>query len=65
MAASTQKALEDIERRRVQLQQTVDQLRKSLSHWTTWEAEYEALKIGLKLIKELKVIIPKVTQEGG
>ena len=44
MAASTQNALEDIERRRVQLQQTVDQLRKSLSHWTTWEAEYEALK---------------------
>lgn len=44
MAASTQSALEDIERRRVQLQQTVDQLRKSLTHWTTWEAEYEALK---------------------
>jgi unconventional prefoldin RPB5 interactor 1 len=44
MAASTQRALEDIELRRVQLQQTVDQLRKSLSHWTTWEAEYEALK---------------------
>ncbi|EUC41126.1 hypothetical protein COCMIDRAFT_106979 [Bipolaris oryzae ATCC 44560] len=44
MAASTQSALEDIERRRVQLQQTVDQLRKSLNHWTTWEAEYEALK---------------------
>ncbi|XP_014554924.1 hypothetical protein COCVIDRAFT_28098 [Bipolaris victoriae FI3] len=44
MAASTQSTLEDIERRRVQLQQTVDQLRKSLNHWTTWEAEYEALK---------------------
>jgi unconventional prefoldin RPB5 interactor 1 len=44
MAASTQSALEDIERRRVQLQQNVDKLRKALSHWTTWEAEYEALK---------------------
>ena len=44
MAASTQTAIEDIERRRVQLQQNVDQLRKALSHWTTWEAEYEALK---------------------
>ncbi|RMZ68392.1 udp-galactose transporter like [Pyrenophora seminiperda CCB06] len=44
MAVSTQSALEDIERRRVQLQQNVDQLRKALSHWTTWEAEYEALK---------------------
>jgi len=44
MAASTQSTLEEIERRRVQLQQNVDQLRKALSHWTTWEAEYEALK---------------------
>ncbi|KAI4605795.1 hypothetical protein J4E83_010458 [Alternaria metachromatica] len=44
MAASTQSALEEIERRRVQLQQNVDKLRKALSHWTTWEAEYEALK---------------------
>jgi unconventional prefoldin RPB5 interactor 1 len=44
MAASTQSALEDVERRRVQLQQNIDQLRKALSHWTTWEAEYEALK---------------------
>jgi unconventional prefoldin RPB5 interactor 1 len=42
--AATQTALEDIERRRVQLQQNVDQLRKALTHWTTWEAEYEALK---------------------
>jgi unconventional prefoldin RPB5 interactor 1 len=44
MVASTQTAVEDIERRRMQLQQNVDQLRKALSHWTTWEAEYEALK---------------------
>lgn len=44
MAASTQSTLEEIERRRVQLQQNVDKLRKALSHWTTWEAEYEALK---------------------
>ena len=44
MAASTQSALEEIERRRVQLQQNVDKLRKALSHWTTWEAEYETLK---------------------
>ncbi|KAA8613855.1 Prefoldin-3 multi-domain protein [Pyrenophora tritici-repentis] len=44
MAASTQSTLEEIERRRVQLQENVDKLRKALSHWTTWEAEYEALK---------------------
>ncbi|KAG9187129.1 hypothetical protein G6011_05000 [Alternaria panax] len=44
MAASTQSALEELERSRVQLQQNVDKLRKALSHWTTWEAEYETLK---------------------
>jgi unconventional prefoldin RPB5 interactor 1 len=44
MAASTQRALEELERSRVQLQQNVDKLRKALSHWTTWEAEYETLK---------------------
>ncbi|CAE7212759.1 hypothetical protein CFE70_009594 [Pyrenophora teres f. teres 0-1] len=44
MAASTQSTLEEIERRRAQLQENVDKLRKALSHWTTWEAEYEALK---------------------
>ncbi|KAH6863685.1 Prefoldin subunit-domain-containing protein [Alternaria alternata] len=44
MAASTQSALEELERSRAQLQQNVDKLRKALSHWTTWEAEYETLK---------------------
>lgn len=44
MAASTQDALESIERRRVQLQESVDKLRKALTHWTTWEAEYQMLK---------------------
>lgn len=44
MAASTQHVLEGIERRRVELQANVDKLQKALGHWTTWEAEYEALK---------------------
>ncbi|KAF1850301.1 uncharacterized protein K460DRAFT_361118 [Cucurbitaria berberidis CBS 394.84] len=44
MAASTQDALESIERRRAQLQENVDKLQKALSHWTTWEAEYQMLK---------------------
>jgi unconventional prefoldin RPB5 interactor 1 len=44
MAASTHSALESIEHRRAQLQESVETLRKALSHWTTWEAEYETLK---------------------
>jgi unconventional prefoldin RPB5 interactor 1 len=44
MAASTQSTLENIERRRAQLQESVEKLRKALTHWTTWEAEYQALK---------------------
>lgn len=44
MAASAEQTLENIERRRVQLQESVDKLRRALSHWTTWEAEYAALK---------------------
>jgi unconventional prefoldin RPB5 interactor 1 len=44
MAASAQQTLESIERRRVQLQESVDKLRRALTHWTTWEVEYHALK---------------------
>jgi len=44
MAASTQSTLESIERRRVQLQENVEKLRKALTHWTTWEAEYQTLR---------------------
>jgi unconventional prefoldin RPB5 interactor 1 len=44
MAASAQNTLEGIERRRAQLQDSVDNLRKALAHWTTWEAEYQTLK---------------------
>ncbi|KAF2029800.1 hypothetical protein EK21DRAFT_66946 [Setomelanomma holmii] len=44
MAASTQSTLESIERRRAQLQESIEKLRKALTHWTTCEAEYETLK---------------------
>lgn len=43
MAATTQSTLENIERRRVQLQENVEKLRNALTHWTTWEAEYQML----------------------
>ncbi|KAF2123993.1 hypothetical protein P153DRAFT_371296 [Dothidotthia symphoricarpi CBS 119687] len=53
MAASTQDALESIERRRAQLQESVDKLRKALTHWTTWEAEYQMLKEELQSADDL------------
>ncbi|KAF1911986.1 Prefoldin subunit-domain-containing protein [Ampelomyces quisqualis] len=43
MAAATQETLESIERRRAQLQDSVEQLRKALAHWSTWESEYQVL----------------------
>ncbi|KAF9697561.1 hypothetical protein EKO04_004241 [Ascochyta lentis] len=44
MAASTQSTLEGIERRRAQLQESVEKLQRALTHWTTWEAEYQMFK---------------------
>jgi unconventional prefoldin RPB5 interactor 1 len=44
MAASTQSTLEGIERRRAQLQDSVEKLQRALTHWTTWEAEYQMFK---------------------
>jgi unconventional prefoldin RPB5 interactor 1 len=43
MAVSTQSTLENIERRRAQLQESVEKLQNALAHWTTWEAEYQML----------------------
>lgn len=34
----------DLERYRLQLEDNVTRLRKSLQHWQLWEAEYEGLK---------------------
>lgn len=44
MSVPAPHALEAVEHRRVQLQDNVDKLRKALSDWTTWEAEYQMLK---------------------
>ncbi|KJZ77330.1 hypothetical protein HIM_03054 [Hirsutella minnesotensis 3608] len=41
---SAQDSLLDIERHRLQLEENIEQLRKALQHWQTWDAEYEALK---------------------
>ncbi|KAM0440982.1 hypothetical protein ACHAPT_000287 [Fusarium lateritium] len=37
-------SLQDLERHRQQLEDTVSKLQKALQHWKTWDAEYEALK---------------------
>lgn len=34
----------DLERHRLQLQENISKLQKSLQYWQTWEAEYEGLK---------------------
>ena len=44
MAASVQTTLEGIERRRAQLQESVEKLQRALTHWATWEAEYGLFK---------------------
>ncbi|PSN75166.1 hypothetical protein BS50DRAFT_567881 [Corynespora cassiicola Philippines] len=36
--------MEDIERRRAQLEENVNKLRQAVSHWRQWELEYEMLK---------------------
>ena len=36
--------LDQLENRRLQLEENVAKLRKSLQHWRTWDAEYEGLK---------------------
>ncbi|KAH8179254.1 prefoldin subunit domain-containing protein [Sarocladium implicatum] len=38
------KRLSDIESQRLELEDNIAKLRKSLQHWQTWDAEYEALK---------------------
>jgi unconventional prefoldin RPB5 interactor 1 len=42
--ANSRDVLLDLERRREQLEKTVTDLRKSLQHWQTWEADYEGFK---------------------
>lgn len=36
--------LDQLESQRLQLEESVAKLRKSLQHWRTWDAEYEGLK---------------------
>ncbi|CAG8960423.1 hypothetical protein HYFRA_00008141 [Hymenoscyphus fraxineus] len=44
MAQAIKDSFLDLERHRKRLEENVEELRKSLRHWQTWEAEYEGLK---------------------
>ncbi|PVI00845.1 hypothetical protein DM02DRAFT_614094 [Periconia macrospinosa] len=44
MATTTQPSMENIEQRRLQLEENVAKLTKALQHWSTWEVEYAMLK---------------------
>lgn len=41
---STKDSLAELERYRLQLEESVAKLRRLLRHWQTWEAEYEGMK---------------------
>ena len=54
----------DLERQRSQLEKNVADLRKSLKHWQTWEAEYEGLKEeieGLGVKPKSKALVQNTT----
>lgn len=41
-----------LEKHRLQLEENVNQLKKALQHWQTWDAEYEALKEEVEAVPE-------------
>ena len=40
----TSEGVIDLERHRMQLEENISKMQKSLRYWQTWEAEYEGLK---------------------
>ena len=42
----------ELERQRLQLEDSVAKLRKAIRHWQTWEAEYEELREETSALKE-------------
>ncbi|KFG78432.1 hypothetical protein MANI_012142 [Metarhizium anisopliae] len=41
-----------VEKRRLQLEENIGQLKKTLQYWQTWDAEYEALKEEVEAVEE-------------
>ncbi|KAK8152640.1 Prefoldin subunit-domain-containing protein [Phyllosticta citrichinensis] len=52
MSAESRTHLSDLERQRLRLEDQLEQLRKSLRHWQTWDAEYEGLKEEIQALQE-------------
>ncbi|KAK8182233.1 Prefoldin subunit-domain-containing protein [Phyllosticta citribraziliensis] len=52
MSAESRNHLSDLERQRLRLEDQLEQLRKSLRHWQTWDAEYEGLKEEIQALQE-------------
>ncbi|KAK7550039.1 Prefoldin subunit-domain-containing protein [Phyllosticta citricarpa] len=52
MSAEARDHLSDLERQRLRLEDQLEQLRKSLRHWQTWDAEYEGLKEEIQALQE-------------
>ncbi|KAI4191500.1 MAG: hypothetical protein L6R41_000034 [Letrouitia leprolyta] len=48
--ATTEKAVDEVERQRRRLQESVDKLNKSIKIWQTWEAEYKILREELQTL---------------
>jgi unconventional prefoldin RPB5 interactor 1 len=44
--------LDDLEQRRLALEDNITQLQKSLYHWRTWEAEYDSLREEIKDLQD-------------
>jgi len=44
--------LKNLERLRVNLETSIEKLRKSLAYWQLWEAEYEGLKESLQALDD-------------
>ncbi|KAL8866078.1 MAG: hypothetical protein Q9174_006506, partial [Haloplaca sp. 1 TL-2023] len=52
MAASGEKAVDELEHQHQRLQANVEKLKESINYWQTWEADYEGLKEELQKLSE-------------
>ncbi|KAK8234050.1 Prefoldin subunit-domain-containing protein [Phyllosticta capitalensis] len=62
MNAEARDHLSDLERQRLRLEDQLEQLRKSLRHWQTWDAEYEGLKEEIQALQEKEKGDPSADQ---
>ena len=66
--AAVKDSIVDLERYRLQLEDSVAKLRKSLQYWQTWEADYEGMKeeiLGLEEVHTEAELVPDCFEELG